>query len=168
MAQAMLTSLVGARGFEAAVASAGLLPGAAPLPVETRDVLIRRGFNESSVSRFRSQQLTDDLVRGADLVLGMAREHVREVIVRVPEAWERTFTLKELVRRGQAGGARHPDEELRSWLARIGQGRDRGELLGSSLVDDVADPIGGPPSRFEHTASEIEGLCRSLTSLLWP
>ncbi len=38
---------------------------------------------------------------GADLVLVMTREHVRDVVVLDRDAWSRTFTLKELVRRAQ-------------------------------------------------------------------
>ena len=86
----------------------------------------------------------------------------------MPETWGRTFTFKELVRRGDAAGPRRPDEELSEWLNALGQHRDRRELLGSSDADDVADPIGGPPSIFEQTAAEIQGLCVSLVRLLWP
>jgi protein-tyrosine phosphatase len=168
MAQAMLSTLARNHHADTQIASAGLLPGGLPLPVETRDALIRLGFNGSGLERFRSHQLTPGLVSGADLVLGLAREHVREVIVRSPEAWDRTFTLKELVRRGASVPLRLPDEELAQWLGRAGAGRDRRELLGASNEDDVADPMGGVPAGFEHTAKEIHALCVALTGLLWP
>jgi hypothetical protein len=76
--------------------------------------------------------------------------------------------LKELVRRGEGVGPRRADEELEEWLAKVSEGRDRRDLLGSSNVDDVVDPIGGPPSMFEQVAVEIQGLCVSLTDLVWP
>jgi protein-tyrosine-phosphatase len=103
----------------------------------------------------------------ADLVLGLARDHVREVVVRSPDTWEKSFTLKELVRRGGTAGPRPRDEVLPVWLARVSSGRNRTELLGESETDDVIDPAGGLPSGFVRTAAEIQGLCVSLAGLLW-
>jgi hypothetical protein len=74
----------------------------------------------------------------------------------------------KLVRRGGSVGPRGVDEELEEWLANVSEGRDRRDLLGSSNFDDVAYPIGGPASTFEQTADEIQGLCISLTNLVWP
>jgi protein-tyrosine-phosphatase len=53
-------------------------------------------------------------------------------------------------------------------LAKVGQDRNRHDLLGSSTADDVADPIGGPPSGFEQTATEIRDLCVALATTVWP
>jgi protein-tyrosine phosphatase len=167
MAQASLSDLLSSRGIRAAVASAGLLPGGAPLPVETADALAAIG-HERSLPSFTSVQVTNEDVARADLVLGMTREHVREVIVAVPDAWEHTFTLKELVRRGEEVGPRARDEDLANWLRRAGEDRTRAELLGSSPEDDVVDPIGGRPAEFERSAREIDGLCRALVALVWP
>jgi protein-tyrosine phosphatase len=97
MAQTVLSALVTERGIPAQIGSVGLLPGGDPLPQETQDALTTLGYNESALRSHRSRQITDALIAGADLVVGMTREHVREVTVRVPEAWGRTFTLKELV-----------------------------------------------------------------------
>ena len=36
---------------------------------------------------------------GADLVVTMTRDHLRTVATLAPQAWRRTFTLKELARR---------------------------------------------------------------------
>jgi protein-tyrosine phosphatase len=168
MAQVILSGLVASRRVRAEVASAGLLPGGHPMPPETLHALHALGYGGTGLASFRSHQGTAAEVTGSDLVLGLDRNHVREVVVRMPETWERTFTLKELVRRGDAAGPRGPDEELSGWLRALGQHRDRRELLGTSDVDDVADPIGGTPSMFEQTAAEIQGLCVSLVRLLWP
>ena len=59
----------------------------------------------------------------SDLVVGLAREHVRETALLVPAAYPRTFTLKELVRRGGEVGARGDDESFEMWLARLHVGR---------------------------------------------
>jgi protein-tyrosine phosphatase len=168
MAQAILSSLVARRAIDAQVASAGLLPGGQPMPKETLDALIALGYDSPGLRSFRSHQLSAPAVAGADLVLGLTREHVREIIVHMPESWERTFTLKELVRRGMEVGTRVRDEDLPDWLAKASAGRNRSNLLGWSDADDVMDPIGVIPSRFDKTAVEIDDLCKSLADLLWP
>jgi protein-tyrosine-phosphatase len=168
MAEAILSELVRRRGIAADIASVGLMPGGVPIPPETQDALRALRYDSPELAAHRSRELRDADIGNADLVLGLARDHVREVVVRVPSAWDRTFTLKELVRRGEAVGARQPGQDLSSWLAALSVERTRTDLLGSSDADDVADPIGGPPSAFEHTAAEIEGLCESLSSLVWP
>jgi protein-tyrosine-phosphatase len=166
MAQASLTALLADRGIPGEVASTGLLPGGAPLPVETADALAAVGL-DGVLGSFTSTQLSSHAVAKADLVLGMTREHVREVIVAIPEAWDHTFTLKELVRRGEELGPRRPEENLDHWLWRLGEERTRTELLGSSPADDIEDPIGGRPAQFERTAREIDGLCRAVVALVW-
>lgn len=167
MAQAVLGRLLSARGIPAEVRSAGLLPGGAPLPRDTEEALDALGLGRP-LAGFASTQVTLDAVRGSDLVLGMTREHLRELIVAVPDAWGHTFTLKELVRRGERAGARGLSEDLAPWLERVAEGRARAELLGSSPEDDVDDPIGGGASAFERTAREIEDLCKRLAGLAWP
>jgi protein-tyrosine phosphatase len=168
MAQRILSDVAAERGIPAEVASAGLLPGGPPMPPETQEALSALGYGEPGLKGHRSRQVTDVDVTTSDLIVGMARDHVRELAVWRPETWDRTFTLKELVRRGEAVGGRRANEGLPSWLAKVGTDRDRQSLLGSSAADDVEDPIGGPPSTFERTAAQIRGLCVSLGTLLWP
>jgi protein-tyrosine phosphatase len=168
MAEVILSSLLYRRGIPADVSSVGLLTGGFQTPPETQDALRALGYDASSLTARRSRQLTDEDVGTADLVLGLARDHLRAVVVAMPAAWNRTFTLKELVHRGQGVGPRLPGQALASWLAAAGGNRTPRNLLGSSVIDDVADPIGGPSSAFEHTAAEIEGLCVSLSGLVWP
>ena len=59
-------------------------------------VLAGRGLD---ISSHRSRTMSRQLLAEADLVVGMAREHVREAVLAVPDLWARAFTLKELVRR---------------------------------------------------------------------
>jgi protein-tyrosine phosphatase len=96
----------------------------------------------------------------------MARNHVREAIVAVPDAWPRSFTLKELVRRGELCGPRRPGQPLDEWLAAVHAGRRLPDLLGDSAVDDVADPIGKPRRAYERTAKELDDLTSRLARLL--
>jgi len=163
MAAALLARRL--EGADARVRSAGLLAGGSPAPPEAVAVMAARGID---TSRHRSRRMDPAEVRSADLVVGMAREHVREAVAAVPSAWPRTFTLKELVRRAEQTGPRRSGEDLASWLARVGSGRTPAELLGSSPDDDVADPLGGSRSDYERVASELEGLTDRLVELAFP
>lgn len=168
MAQAILAMRLAGQVPSVRVGSVGLLENGLPLPAETRSALVRLGIPAAALDTFRSRVIDKETVRRADLVLGLAREHVREVVVLVPEAWPRTFTLKELLRRGEAAGPRRPDEPLEGWLERVTEGRLRSDLLGMSADDDVDDPVGGPSAAFEKTARELQRLCDRLITLLWP
>lgn len=53
-------------------------------------------------SGHRSRQLTAAMVREADLVLAMTRDHRRAAVELIPAATRRTFTVRELARIGAA------------------------------------------------------------------
>jgi len=163
MAQALLTALARARGLDLVATSAGTLPGERTISPLALQAL---GADAHLVEGHRSRALVADEIRRADLVLGMTREHVREIVIADPAAWPKTFTLKELVRRGSLAGPRRSGEELSDWLARVGGGRSRQELLGSADADDVADPVGAPASVVKATAAEIRGLLEQLLDLV--
>ncbi len=149
---------------EVSVASAGLLQGGYASPPE---VVTAMAELDVDLSRHRSAQVTPELVGASDVVLCMARRHAREVVLLDPEAWGRTFTLKDFVRRGDLVGRRRPDEALASWLGRLHRGRQRTDLVGSSVADDVPDPIGGPLDGYRRTARELGALADRAAALLW-
>ena len=155
MAEVLLRQRLGDLGVDARVASAGLLQAGNPASAHGVDILRARGLD---MTAHRSQAMSRDILSEADVIIGMAREHVREAVVLDPDLWRRTFTLKELVRRGEAAAPRGSGESLDDWLARVGQGRRVADLTGSSPVDDVADPIGGPRSAYERLAMELDDL----------
>jgi len=95
----------------------------------------------------------------------MERQHVREVFVVDRESWPHTFTLKELVRRGETVGTGRPDETLPQWLGRVHSGRRPSELVGESLLDDVEDPTGGDPWEYRRAVTEIDDLVERLVRL---
>lgn len=128
------------------------------------DVLARRGLD---LSTHRSRVMSRRELGSADLVLGMAREHVREAVVLAPGIWPRTFTLKELVRRGEGIGARRPDQSHADWLAQVGSGRTTAELMGRSAEDDVADPYGLSLPSYERMIGELDDYIDRLVALLW-
>jgi protein-tyrosine phosphatase len=163
-AAALLARRLAALGERVAVRSAGLAqPGCAPPP---EMVLVMAGYG-IDLRPHRSRVVGRDELVGADLVLGMTREHVRHAVVTAPGAWPRAFTLAELVRRGERAGSRPVGEPLPSWLARARDGRQRAHLLGSSPDDDVADPMGGPPQAYAATAVVLDRLVSRLAELCW-
>ena len=165
MAQAMLSARLAARGVTASVGSAGVLAGDRRPPPEVISAMAARGID---VSRHQSRVVTAEDLAAADLILGLAREHVRHAAVLLPGAWPRAFTIRELARRGRQAGPRAPDEPLAHWLARAADGRRRDDLLGSHPADDVADPAGGPLREYQATADTLDRLTRDLVELGWP
>jgi protein-tyrosine phosphatase len=165
MAQAMLSARLAARGVAAPVASAGMLGGGRPPPPEVISVMAARGID---VAGQRSRTVTADDLAAAGLILGLTREHVRHAAVLLPAAWPRTFTIRELLRRGRQAGARASDEPLYYWLTRAADGRQRADLLGSDPADDVADPAGGPLREYQATADTLDQLIRDFVELGWP
>ena len=162
MAAALLAHRLDEASVSARVRSAGLLPGGRPAWPEAEAVMAERGID---ISAHESRQLDRLHVAGADLVLGMTREHVREAVVLDPVAYSRAFTLKELARRsGVEPRGRRP---LDVWLATLSADRDVEELLGSDPADDVDDPIGGPISAFRATADELDALIGRIARAGW-
>ncbi|HVF33508.1 MAG TPA: hypothetical protein VM933_10785 [Acidimicrobiales bacterium] len=164
MAEGLLRDRLARRGVPATVHSAGLLDDGRPASANGVEVLRGRGIE---LTGHRSRTLTPDLVTKADLLLGMARLHVREAVVLRPEVWPRSFTLKELVRRGDGIGPRPPGQSVEEWLHRAHAGRSRTDLLGEADGDDIFDPIGSSRSVYEKTAAELSDLIDRLVALLF-
>lgn len=167
MAEALLRARLEELRSNAAIgtASAGLVPGGqAAHPSAVEAVALLGG----DLSAHRSGQLTAEALEGADLVIGMTREHVREVVALRPDLWARTFTLREVVRRGRAVGPRPETVHRPGWIASLHAGRKTADLLGRSDDDDIDDPLTGDASVFRETAREIDRLVRELAGLLQP
>jgi protein-tyrosine phosphatase len=147
------------------VASAGTLDLGQPSPDEVIAAAAELG---ADIGDHLSHRFTSDDLTAADLIIGMAREHVREVVLSCPPVWPRTFTLPELVRRGNTVGPRASEESLSGWLDRVHEGRHHTDLLGTSAEDDVPDPIGGTRAEYRASAMLIAGLVDELVGLAWP
>jgi protein-tyrosine phosphatase len=164
MAAALLAHRLATAGVAASVRSAGMLSDGEPPPPEVVSAMASRGLD---VSAHRSRRIGEDGLRRTDLVLAMAREHLRYAVVTAPQVWPRALTLKELVRRGELAGPRRAGLPFADWLSLLHEGRDRSALLGDCPADDVADPIGGPPEAYIATALQLDHLLGQLVALAW-
>lgn len=151
-------------GADVVVDSAGLIRGGAPSPPELVTACRQVGVD---LSAHRSRRIDAADVSTADLVVGMAREHVREAVILDPDAFPRTFSLREVVRRAGLAGGRTDGAGLREWLAVLHDGRKASDLLGASLEDDVADPVGGPAAGYRMMVDEVDGLVGRLMAAGW-
>jgi protein-tyrosine phosphatase len=167
MAEVLLRHHLADAGVDATVSSAGLYPSGAPATDHAVTVMGERGLD---LTGHVSRRVDTTLVGRADLLLGMTREHVREVAVSEPAALARTFTLKELVQAAELGNGRRPTETFEAFLERMGIGRRREALLGVGHDDayDVEDPVGRSLAEYERTAAELDDLLGRLVHLLWP
>jgi protein-tyrosine phosphatase len=164
-AAGVLTKVLGEFGSDILIESAGSIAGGMPSP---EPVVVAARSLGVDLSAHRSRQLTPEITGRADLILGMAREHVREVIVSDAALWAHTFTLREIVRRGWSIGPRFTHQSLDDWLEEVHRGRELRGLLGSSPDDDIEDPLGGSVDGFQRMAQEMQGLCDQLVNLIWP
>ena len=124
-----------------------------PMSWRTRDALA--GLDVTAPGH-RSLQLRDNHVDEADLVVGLAREHVEYVRRTHPDAADKTATLRRLAR-DLAPGA----EPLAARVAALG-------LATTELEEweDVVDPAGGDLPEFEACAQEIADLITALAPSL--
>ena len=122
------------------VSSAGTLE----VDVAPPDLLVEEGYRFGiDLSSHVARKVDPAMIEEADLVVGLTREHVREVVLAVPLSFPKSFTLREIARRGLEIGPRGATEDLADWLARLHEGRQRPDLVGDSPEDDVADPWAG-------------------------
>jgi protein-tyrosine phosphatase len=106
---------------------------------------------------FRARQLTDDLVRAANLVLTATREHRSAVVDLLPAAVRRTFTLREFARllAGADLGSLPGSTALRLTSAIAYALTQRGRVQASSEDDGVVDPFGAPDSVYAESFRSI-------------
>lgn len=152
-------------GVDAAIRSAGTDASGGPATPGTIDAARRLGLD---LGTHRSTPLDPELVAAAALVLTMERRHVQDVVIAAPGSFDRTFTLKELVRRGSAAAPRASNETLAEWLGRVSVGRRPKDLLGRSPADDIADPTVDRLVDHDALAAELTELTRRLVALAWP
>lgn len=103
-----------------------------------------------------------------DLVLVMAREHLRMLSDVEPSVLKRAFTLKEFVRLAGIEGERHQAEPLSDYVGRVAAGRSVSAITSSGHEEDIADPVGHRKAAFWRCASELKELVSELSGYLCP
>ena len=116
---------------------------------------------------FKAQELTADLLRQADLVLGMTREHRGAAAELVPATVRRSFTLREYARLlGQIDPARlpagSPAERARASLPLAAALRRQAE----AVEDDVDDPYRQGEMAYAQAYAGIEQAVRDIAKVL--
>ncbi len=123
MAEALFRRAVRGRGeFRVFSAGLGAVDGQPPTP---HSVQAMRELGVD-ISAQRSRMLTADLVRSADIILGMTHSHVDTIALLYPPAAEKTFLLREF------------DETLEPY------------------EKDISDPIGSPYNVYTDCRDQIE------------
>ena len=163
VAAALLERHLRRRGMPAAVRSAGTRGGVRPVHPDT---VAAADALAVDLRHHRSRPLEHRMLadEGADLVVGMTRGHLREVVALDADAWHRTFTLKELARRTTdmtipAGG-------VAEMIALAAAGRTAADLLGSAADDDLADPYGSPAHEHVAMVAEVDRLTAMVAAAL--
>lgn len=164
-AAALLAARLASTDTDITVDSVGTADLEAPAPSE---VVVAGREVGIDLTDHRGRLITPEDVRDATLVLGMARRHVREVVMIDPGAWPRTFTLREIVRRGRQMGPRGAGQSLADWLVFVHHGRRMVDLHGKSKQDDIADPLGGSLRDYRAAAGTISHLVAELADQAWP
>ena len=124
-----------------------------PMSIRTRAALAAVGLD---VPKHRSRQAVSTELASADLVVGLAPEHVRWVRRQHPDAAARTGTLKRLCRDLPA-----LDGELGPRVAALGLADVELEAW-----EEIVDPGGGDVPEFEACAREIVALVPTLAKAL--
>jgi protein-tyrosine phosphatase len=103
---------------------------------------------------FTAQRLTAAMVREADLVLTMTRDHRRLALGLDPRALSRVYTLREAADILGSAVARPagPEGDHRSLAQLMATGR---AMRGSSSADDILDPIDQAPEVHRHVVETI-------------
>jgi glycine hydroxymethyltransferase len=133
MAEALFRHAVRGRGeFRVVSAGIGAMDGQPPTPHSVR-AMRELGVD---ISGQRSRMLTGELVRAADIILGMTHGHVDTVALMYPKLAEKTFLLREF------------DETLEPY------------------EKDISDPIGSPYEIYEECRDQIEQGIASLLKFM--
>ncbi|GAB7192044.1 low molecular weight phosphatase family protein [Kineococcus sp. NUM-3379] len=171
-----LDTTFGARARRVTVAGAGT--HAVPGDVVDEPVLdVLAQVTGRPAQRTRARRLDADLVRGADLVLAMTRQHRSDVLALVPAAQRSVFTLLELARIARAltapglpPGTGHRGDPAAAWRALLAAAPAlRGPTAPRDpAADDLADVHGLPAEHYERTARQVGAALDAVFAALPP
>jgi protein-tyrosine phosphatase len=126
-------------------------------------------------SAHRGRQLTQSIVREADLVLAMSREHRRAVVELAPAATRRTFTIRELARVAQfigtAGDAvpdsdTTPEDRMRAAVLLAAVQRGLAPQPDDPAGLDVVDPYRRSDETYRESFGQIRPAATTIAKYL--
>jgi protein-tyrosine phosphatase len=168
LARRALGAALGPEAGRFVVSSAGTWGhDGSPMEAEAVQVLDGLGIDGRS---FRARELTTAMLVGADLVLGVAREHSLAAASLEPSAGRRVFALSEFARIV----TRLPPVDLASadladrarGLVGAAAAAREARPLSAPVDGDVADPYGAPVHVFAQSAQRIQDLLEPLVGRL--
>jgi len=162
MAAALLAHHLAEQGIDAHVHSAGTRPWQVGATEHSVTVMNEHGLD---ISAHTNRELAVDDLAGADLVLGMTRDHIAIARRRSPEATDRTFLVGELGRLARAVGARTAAESARDWIDRVAARRPPDRPFGRG-IDEIDDPVGQGIETHRATAKRLDRELRTVAALL--
>ncbi len=130
----------------------------------TPEVVAALAAGGIDVAGHLSRRINGPMAAGADLIITAERMHVVRICEDDHSLFARTFTLPELVVRGEAVGPRRR-APLVEWLAAAGEGRSQATFL-TAPVGQIADPTGLAPIAVAAAVADIGDWCRRLAVLL--
>jgi protein-tyrosine phosphatase len=159
-----------ASAFEPASAGVQAVVGA-PMHEHTRRELAPWHLNGAAAEHFVARQLRPEMVRDADLVLGLNVRHRSAVIEHEPQALATCFGLREFARLSAEVGPRGlPDDPVARAGALVEMVRSRRGLAPPTLpeADRVPDPIGGPQEAHHRAAMLIMEAVTGIVDVIAP
>jgi protein-tyrosine phosphatase len=155
-------------GPEVQVRSAGTL-GLAGRGIEPEMVAHLRAAGVPEVE-FVARRMTPADVRGADLVLGLGREHRREAVELVPAAVRRAFTLLEFARLlSTIAPEELPEGTVADRLhAAVPLATARRRRVASADLDDVVDPYRVSQQAYDESFFAIRGAVDAIAARVLP
>jgi protein-tyrosine-phosphatase len=161
IAAALFAQRVGRAPSTISIGSAGLRFTGEPTPEIGISLMSERGID---LTEHRSSPVTEQSIKDADLILGMAREHVREIVAISPEAWPKTFTIKDFVRRAERSGPPGRHQRFADWLESIGAEREPYDALGTNPGDEVPDPYGQRAKVWNRVIEDLDDLVSAIAA----
>lgn len=163
MAEAFLRRALAERNIAATVSSSGLMASGRPAPDDVISVMTSHGMD---LRPHVSRQIDEQIIHDADLILGMERRHLTEIVGINADSYARVFTLPEFIHRVEM--LEHDPRDLHEALAMIAQTRTRRDVLRVTIDQEVPDPMGKSTKTFERVAQEIQGMVNEMVQHLWP
>ncbi|MEJ1921952.1 arsenate reductase/protein-tyrosine-phosphatase family protein [Microbacterium sp. KHB019] len=129
-----------------------------------QEIAVELGAGPDAAAGHRARYLVEPMLKDADLVLTMAREHRSHSVQLMPSALKRTFTLREFARLAStlsteaaraAADAAGDDPRERLRAAALAVTEQRGLTPAAPDEDDIIDPYRRSRETYELSASQL-------------